>query len=91
MSFVFGCKFVITDSGGIQEETTYLKIPCLTLRPNTERPVTVTQRTNKLSVPNKIEADLKEVMQRDVKEPPLCWDGKTAARIVEFIKAIFKE
>lgn len=91
MNLIFGCKFVITDSGGIQEETTYLKIPCLTLRPNTERPLTVTQGTNKLSLPERIEADLTEVMQREVKGPPLYWDGKTAARIVEFTKAIFTE
>ena len=89
MNLIFGCKFVITDSGGIQEETTYLKIPCLTLRPNTERPVTITQGTNKLSIPERIEADLTKVMQRDVKGPPLYWDGKTSARIVESIKAIF--
>ena len=48
MNFVFNCKFVITDSGGIQEETTYLGIPCLTMRPNTERPVTVGQGTKPL-------------------------------------------
>ena len=91
MSLIFGCKFVITDSGGVQEETTYLEIPCLTLRPNTERPLTVTQGTNKLSLPERIEADLAEVMQREVKEPPLYWDGKAAARIVESIKALFTE
>ena len=91
MNLIFSCKFVITDSGGIQEETTYLKIPCLTLRPNTERPVTITQGTNKLSTPESIEADLTEVMQRDVKKPLLYWDGKTAARIVEFTKTIFTE
>jgi UDP-N-acetylglucosamine 2-epimerase (non-hydrolysing) len=48
MNLVFNCKFVITDSGGIQEETTYLGIPCLTMRPNTERPVTVDLGTNQL-------------------------------------------
>ena len=88
MNLIFGCKFVITDSGGIQEETTYLKIPCLTLRPNTERPVTITEGTNKLSTPEKIEVDLKDVMQRNRKEPPLFWDGKTAARVVKAIKTI---
>ena len=48
MNLVFNCKMVITDSGGIQEETTYLGIPCLTMRPNTERPTTINNGTNKL-------------------------------------------
>lgn len=90
MNLIFGCKFVITDSGGIQEETTYLKIPCLTLRPNTERPVTITEGTNKLSTPEKIEFDLEEVMKKDSKTSPLYWDGKTSKRVVENIKTIVK-
>ncbi|QCQ23382.1 UDP-N-acetylglucosamine 2-epimerase (non-hydrolyzing) [Desulfoglaeba alkanexedens ALDC] len=89
MNLVFGCKFVITDSGGVQEETTYLKIPCLTLRPNTERPITVTQGTNHLSTPDKIEADLKKVVEQDRHNTPLFWDGRTAARVVDIIKATF--
>lgn len=89
MNLIFGCKFVITDSGGIQEETTYLKIPCLTLRPNTERPVTITQGTNKLSTPESIKADLEEVMEKGCEAPPLFWDGKSVARVVETMKAIF--
>jgi UDP-N-acetylglucosamine 2-epimerase len=48
MSLVFNCRMVITDSGGIQEETSYLGIPCLTVRENTERPVTITHGTNQL-------------------------------------------
>ena len=70
MNLIFGCKFVITDSGGIQEETTYLKIPCLTLRPNTERPVTITQGTNKLTTPEKIVADIGEILEKNCKAPP---------------------
>ena len=89
MNLIFGCKFVITDSGGIQEETTYLKIPCLTLRPNTERPITITQGTNKLSSPERVESDLEEVIKKDFGSPPLFWDGKTAQRVIQAIKKIF--
>jgi len=90
MNLVFHCRFVITDSGGIQEETTYLKIPCLTLRPNTERPVTITRGTNKLSTPDTIESDLDEVLLRDVTNPPPLWDGKTAERTVDTIKSALR-
>ena len=48
MNLVFNSRLIITDSSGVQEETTYLQIPCLTLRPNTDRPVTVTQGTNRI-------------------------------------------
>jgi UDP-N-acetylglucosamine 2-epimerase (non-hydrolysing) len=51
MSLVFNAQFVLTDSGGVQEETTYLRIPCLTLRDDTERPITVTEGTNCLALP----------------------------------------
>jgi UDP-N-acetylglucosamine 2-epimerase (non-hydrolysing) len=90
MNLIFGCKFVITDSGGVQEETTYLKIPCLTLRSNTERPITLTEGTNKLSTPDRIEFDLKEVIARKPQTTPILWDGKTAARVVESIKVILR-
>ena len=89
MNLIFGCKSVITDSGGIQEETTYLNIPCLTLRPNTERPVTINKGTNKLSTPERIEIDLKEVMKKDSKALPLFWDGNTSVRVVKTIETIF--
>jgi len=88
MSLIFGCKFVITDSGGIQEETTYLKIPCLTLRSTTERPITITQGTNKLTTPENLGSDLELVMKKDPKETPLYWDGKTSERIAANIKTI---
>jgi UDP-N-acetylglucosamine 2-epimerase (non-hydrolysing) len=84
MNIVTGATLVITDSGGLQEETTYLGIPCLTLRENTERPVTVTQGTNKLTRAAELAADVDRVLSGDWPAgqcPPL-WDGKTAARAV---------
>ncbi len=80
---------VLTDSGGVQEETTYLGIPCLTVRPNTERPVTIWMGTNEL-VESKKEI-LVESMHRRLGEerkpasPPPLWDGHAAERIVEVI------
>lgn len=76
---------VITDSGGIQEETTYLGVPCLTLRENTERPVTVTLGTNVLvgRDPDKLRSELARVLAGQAKKgtiPPL-WDGRAGERI----------
>ena len=84
MSLMTGAGAVITDSGGLQEETTYLGIPCFTLRENTERPVTVEQGTNRLatpeSLPGLVEAALSGVA---VGAPrPEFWDGRTAGRCV---------
>lgn len=82
--------FVLTDSGGIQEETTVLGVPCMTLRESTERPVTITEGTNRL-VPLTAEGILKNF--RELKEDrkkkscgiPKLWDGKAAQRIVQII------
>ena len=81
MSLVTGAAAAITDSGGIQEETTYLGIPCLTLRENTERPVTVTEGTNRLVRPETLLLELERALTgpRAVQRPDL-WDGKTAER-----------
>jgi len=88
MSLVFGARFALTDSGGIQEETTYLGIPCLTLRDNTERPITVTVGTNRLIKLESLGAALTDVFQK--KWPrgriPDLWDGRTADRIVENLR-----
>jgi UDP-N-acetylglucosamine 2-epimerase (non-hydrolysing) len=87
MSLVTGAAAAITDSGGIQEETTYLGIPCLTLRENTERPVTITEGSNRLTRPEALLIDLDKALAgpRIVRCPAL-WDGKTAGRCVEDLR-----
>jgi UDP-N-acetylglucosamine 2-epimerase (non-hydrolysing) len=84
MSLVVGASAAITDSGGIQEETTYLGIPCLTLRENTERPITVTQGTNRLVRAATLAVALDEALATPPADRPrpAHWDGKTAARCV---------
>lgn len=89
LALMMNCDFVLTDSGGIQEETTVLGIPCITIRPTTERPVTVESGTNVLIYPEKekIEKALDEMLSLPRKNgvtPPL-WDGKAAERIAEII------
>jgi UDP-N-acetylglucosamine 2-epimerase (non-hydrolysing) len=87
MNLVFNCRFVITDSGGIQEETTYLGIPCLTVRPNTERPITITQGTNQLCEVKDLEEKTESILSGCLsnREKIEFWDGKTAKRIVEHL------
>ena len=89
LSLLSGAAAVLTDSGGIQEEATFLGIPCLTLRDNTERPVTVEMGTNMLLGlrPERVAelpALVEEIRGREAKVPPL-WDGAAAGRIVEVL------
>ncbi|MCE3260605.1 MAG: UDP-N-acetylglucosamine 2-epimerase [Bacteroidetes bacterium] len=91
---VSACKFILTDSGGIQEESTFLLKPCLTLRPNTERPSTVTLGTNTLlpfDIPliQKHIADIETGNYKKGSIPPL-WDGKSTERVVEKINELLK-
>lgn len=85
MNLICDAKLAITDSGGIQEETTYLDIPCLTLRPNTERPITVTQGTNRLVRPDNLASMVEHVLNGGMRgtRRPEFWDGKAAARVVQ--------
>lgn len=82
---VENARFVLTDSGGIQEESTYLRTPCLTLRPNTERPVTISEGTNRLTNLDRLTADIDEVMATHDRQAhtPRYWDGHAAKRIVD--------
>jgi UDP-N-acetylglucosamine 2-epimerase (non-hydrolysing) len=90
VSLVRGAAVVITDSGGIQEETTVLDVPCLTLRPNTERPITITAGTNRLVTPAglgpALDAALSGAQRRPGDGPP-GWDGHAGERIAAILAA----
>jgi len=85
-----GAKLVITDSGGVQEETTALGVPCLTVRDNTERPITITEGTNKLvgSDPDVLPGEVAEILAGRSKRGriPALWDGKAGERAAEAIR-----
>lgn len=87
-------KVVLTDSGGVQEETTALGVPCITLRENTERPITVEQGTNTIAGQNPVEiwAAFQDVIQTGGKagRVPEFWDGHAADRIVDVLAKHFK-
>ncbi|MDW7694631.1 UDP-N-acetylglucosamine 2-epimerase (non-hydrolyzing) [Flammeovirgaceae bacterium SG7u.111] len=94
MKLVSNSKFIVTDSGGIQEETTFLQVPCLTIRPNTERPVTITEGSNTLLPLDQklVFTEVEKIMDGTYKsgEVPALWDGKATERIVKAISGYFK-
>jgi UDP-N-acetylglucosamine 2-epimerase (non-hydrolysing) len=89
MSLVSDAELIITDSGGVQEETTYLGIPCLTLRDTTERPITVSEGTNQLVKAETLHATVQRVLTGDWHKGrvPALWDGHAAGRVVASLKA----
>ena len=82
-------KFVLTDSGGLQEETTTLGVPCITVRENTERPITVEQGTNVVAGtdPDKVRSEVFKILDGRGKpgQRPDLWDGKASERIVAIL------
>jgi UDP-N-acetylglucosamine 2-epimerase len=90
ISLVRGSSLVVTDSGGVQEETTILGIPCLTIRQNTERPITVSHGTNRLVEPEDVESSARAIIRGDwpipAELPPL-WDGYAGERIADVVSS----
>ena len=90
LSLVRGAAVVVTDSGGIQEETTVLGVPCLTVRPNTERPITISHGTNRLVTPESAPVEVAAVLGGSFvrpAEPPPLWDGRAGERIAAEIES----
>jgi UDP-N-acetylglucosamine 2-epimerase (non-hydrolysing) len=87
IALVRGARAVITDSGGVQEETTLLRVPCLTLRPNTERPITVTSGSNRLITPPELASAVLKACDDGpyAGELPPLWDGQAGPRIAGII------
>lgn len=94
LSLVRGSALVVTDSGGVQEETTMLGVPCLTVRPNTERPITITHGTNRLVTPALLPAAAGKALADGAATPsgelPPLWDGAAGPRIARVISAWLK-
>ena len=87
MSLVRGAAAIVTDSGGVQEETTLLRVPCLTLRPNTERPITVTSGSNRLVTRDELAGAVLKACDNGpyAGELPPLWDGQGGPRIARIV------
>jgi UDP-N-acetylglucosamine 2-epimerase (non-hydrolysing) len=88
VSLVRGAAIVLTDSGGIQEETTILGVPCLTVRPNTERPITISHGTNRVVTPEQVVPLARQVLADGIAAPaegPPLWDGHAGPRIAAIV------
>lgn len=91
LSLMSNASLVLTDSGGIQEETTVLGIPCVTLRENTERPITITRGTNVLAGTNKesiVSSSLLQLHRVGKSRRPRLWDGKAGSRIIKILAGV---
>lgn len=92
LNLTMNARFVLTDSGGIQEETTVLGVPCLTARENTERPITITEGTNILvgTSARRIVAEAEKILKGRAKtgKRPKYWDGKASGRILKILKRL---
>ena len=82
-------RLVLTDSGGVQEETTALGVACLTMRPNTERPITITAGTNRLITPAQVAGAVADALARPgyTGDGPPLWDGRAGERIADVLQA----
>jgi UDP-N-acetylglucosamine 2-epimerase (non-hydrolysing) len=90
LSLVRGARLVVTDSGGLQEETTVLNVPCLTVRPSTERPITISHGTNRLVTPGELGRCALDILESRADFPrarPPLWDGEASLRIAEVVMA----
>jgi UDP-N-acetylglucosamine 2-epimerase (non-hydrolysing) len=93
MSLVRGAAAIVTDSGGVQEETTLLRVPCLTLRPNTERPITITSGSNRLVTRDELAAAILKAVDDGpyAGELPPLWDGQAGPRIARILSSWLDE